>query len=214
MVPWCGRLSHGQLVFEDSDYHFPITSPPHANHGVTHTQQWQVLASAQSKLEIETALDSPWPFGGKATQRFSIDDTGLTIEIVVEAGEHSMPAMAGWHPWFRRTLTGGQTATLTVDPQARYQVDEDMIPTGELVSIEPEPWNECFVGLSQPPSIRWGDDTAITISSTFDHWVIYTEPEHALCVEPQSGPPNELNTRPAILQPGQKLTGSMTIAWN
>ncbi len=213
MVPWCGRLDHGTLEFEAETYHFPITSPPHANHGVSHTQVWDLLSSDSSVASIETTLGDPWPFGGKVGQRFELTDTALVVEIFVEAGDRPMPAMAGWHPWFRRQLDNGDQATLVARPKSRYEVDEHMIPTGKLVSVEPGPWNECFVGLEQPPSISWGESIAATIESTFDHWVIFTEPEHALCVEPQSGPPNHLNRDPLVLQPGQTLTGSMTIAW-
>jgi len=54
----------------------------------------------------------------------------------------------------------------------------------------------------------------LRVSSTLDHWVVSTEPDHALCVEPQSGPPNQVNTEPTIVEPGNPLVGTMPLAWS
>ena len=125
-----------------------------------------------------------------------------------------MPIMAGWHPWFRRKLAIGDTAELRVNPGRRYEVDEHLVPTGNLIPVAPEPWNECFVDLAERPVISWPGALELSIDSSFDHWVIFTEPEHAICVEPQSGPPNQINTQPHLIQPGQRFSGWMTLSWS
>jgi aldose 1-epimerase len=44
--------------------------------------------------------------------------------------------------------------------------------------------------------------------------VVYDKPEHATCVEPQSGPPDAVNLGVAtVLEPGEMVQRSMTIAW-
>ncbi len=214
MAPWAGRLPFGRLAFEGQEYHFPTTSPPHANHGTSHTQDWVQVG----QRTIRTDLVDPWPFGGSVEQTFGLTetdaDTGcLEIAISINAGEQPMPALTGWHPWFRRQLDRGAPAQLDVSPSSAYEVDQDMIPTGNLIDPPPPPWNECFVGLTSDPVIRWPGAVDLMVSSTFDHWVIFTEPEHALCVEPQSGPPNQLNSNPFIVSAGNPLTGSMTLTW-
>ena len=142
---------------------------------------------------------------------FVLDERSLTISIVVEHDTATMPAMAGWHPWFRRHLDSGASANLRVTPGRRYELDDDMIPTGRLVEVEPAPWNETFVELDADPVITWGQDVELELTSSFDHWVIFTEPDHALCVEPQSGPPNQINVAPFVVSPGEPLTGWMTL---
>ena len=214
MVPWCGRLAEGRFDWYGKDYRFPLTSPPHANHGVAHLQTWRVLDHHESVVNLAVELDFPWTFGGTVRQRFEIDDDRLTIEARVEAGEWAMPVMIGWHPWFRRRLDIGEEAELIVRPTARYETDLDQIPTGRLVEVGPRPWNDCFVGLAAPPVISWPGALDLTIDSDVDHWVFFTEPEHALCVEPQSGPPNEFNRQPRRLQPGQRFSASMTLRWS
>lgn len=213
MVPWCGRMPEGRLEYADNVYQFPMTNPGFANHGLVHLQPWRVLHHTDSVLKIVTELESPWVFGGTVTQRFEVDENAMLVEIQIEAGDWAMPVMAGWHPWFRRDLGIGGEAELKVEPREQYQLGVHQVPTGRLIDVEPQPWDDCFVNLSGPPVISWPGALDLTISSSFDHWVIFTEPEHAICVEPQSGPPNEINTSPAVIQPGQRFCGWMGMTW-
>jgi aldose 1-epimerase len=193
----------------------PINSAPHANHGRAFLQEWQVRddLAAANELVIETALVDPWPFGGMVRQTFTLTHVELVVGVEVVAGDQPMPAMAGWHPWFRRQLDRGGPAELSFAAASIYEVDDDLIPTGAITDVPPPPWNACFVGVTSGPQITWPDAVSLHISSTFDHWVIFTEPEHALCVEPQSGPPAEFDLDPHVLQPGERLSGSMTLRW-
>jgi aldose 1-epimerase len=43
--------------------------------------------------------------------------------------------------------------------------------------------------------------------------VVYTEAEHAVCVEPQTGPPDALNLRPTTIVPEGVLTAHTTWRW-
>lgn len=209
MIPWCGRLPFARLDLDGKQYEFPPTSGSHANHGRSHLQLW----SPVDENTMRTELNEHWPFGGQAEQRFELTDTSFTVTAEVRAAETPMPAMIGWHPWFQRQLDRGQPAEIEFEAEAIYATDDDAIPTGELVPVPPPPWDECFVGLKADPVVRWPGALELTISSTFDTWVIFTEPEHALCVEPQSGPPNQFHLDPHIVQPGEPLTGSMTFTW-
>ena len=69
------------------------------------------------------------------------------------------------------------------------------------------------LGVADGPTINWPGALSLAIASTFDHWVIFTEPEHAMCVEPQSGPPNEFHLSLRVIGPGESLVGSMTWRW-
>jgi aldose 1-epimerase len=128
------------------------------------------------------------------------------------AGE-AMPVTIGWHPWFVKPADDRLLCA------AMYQRDADGIPTGELVEPPARPWDDCFVRpigplqLHYPPLSRVPGLT-VTVASDCDHWVIYDQPEHATCVEPQSGPPDAANLGLAtVLQPGEFLQRSMTISW-
>ena len=214
MVPWCGRLAYGCLEVDTVQFDFPITSPPHANHGLAHVREWTISKHDTSAARLTVNLEDPWPFGGRVIQRFAIDDESLTVRIEVHAGETPMPAMAGWHPWFRRVLERGEPADLAFNADAAYEVDDDLIPTGELVDVGEPPYNTTLSGMAEWPTITWPGALSLAIESSFDHWVVFTEPDHALCVEPQSGPPNEINTDPVMIAPGGALSGAMTLRWS
>jgi aldose 1-epimerase len=209
MTPWCGRLPEGILSFEGETHQMPLNSPPHANHGLAFLQRWERV----DETTIATDLAEPWPYGGRVVQRFVIEEASLTVTVEVQAGHKTMPVMAGWHPWFRRRLERGEEANLSFGGGMAYVTTDAHIPTGELRRLPPPPWDHCVVGLETPPVIEWPGALRLTISSSFDHWVIFTEPEHALCIEPHSGPPNQFHLDPRVLQPGQRLVGSMTLGW-
>jgi aldose 1-epimerase len=70
--------------------------------------------------------------------------------------------------------------------------------------------------VSYPPKLVWPDgDVTLEVSSSCDHWVVYTEPPHAVCVEPQSGPPDAFNLGRGfvVVEPGAPLVHTMTWRW-
>ena len=53
----------------------------------------------------------------------------------------------------------------------------------------------------------------LTIESDARDWVVYTEPEQAICVEPQTAPPGALDVDAALVEPGAPLITTMTWSW-
>lgn len=210
MVPWAGRLPFGVLRFEGEEHHFPITSAPHANHGTAMHQRWTKIGSGL----IETELGAPWPFGGRVTQQFELTETALTVTMTVHADEQEMPVLMGWHPWYRRQLDRGETVELTFEAGQMYETDDDQIPTGNLIPIPDGPWDDTFIGITKTPILTWPGAMTLALTSSFDHWVVFTEMEHAYAIEPQSGAPNDVNRAPRILAPGDSLSGWMTLDWS
>jgi aldose 1-epimerase len=43
--------------------------------------------------------------------------------------------------------------------------------------------------------------------------VVFTEPEHAICVEPQSGPPDAFNLDDPVVTPDAPLVVHLTVRW-
>lgn len=219
MIPWCGRLPFGRLDWEGETHEFPLNSPPHANHGTVMHQHWALESETERAATMATPLAPPWPFGGRATQRFVIDDDALTVTAVVEADDRPMPAMIGWHPWFRRALERGRPAELTFAADAAYRTVDDQIPDGSLGPVPPEPWDHCFTQVTVPPVLTWagaatdGGDLRLAVESEVTDWVVFTEPDHAICVEPQTGPPNQIHAAPRLVTPDEPLVATMTLRW-
>lgn len=212
MVPWAGRVRNGRFHFAGRDVELPQNLPPHSAHGVGFTSTWTVV----DDRTIHCPLAPPWPFGGTATQRFDLDPAGLTTTLTVTAAE-AMPVMVGWHPWFPKTLTGDDdvdvAAHLTFGPAMMYELDDVAIPTGQLVDQPEGPWDNCFTNVPGNPCISWPGVLEIELSSSCDHWVVYDQPAHALCVEPQSAAPDVFNRQPLVLNAGEELSAWYRIAW-
>ena len=81
------------------------------------------------------------------------------------------------------------------------------------VTPPPGPWDDCFTDLRRSPSLRWPGFLELTVESDCPDWVIYTVPEDALCVEPQTARPDALNTAPTVVMPDQPLVAEMTWRW-
>jgi len=97
-----------------------------------------------------------------------------------------------------------------------YRRDDEGIPDGTLVPVPPGPWDDCFTGVHTPPVLSWPGGPTVTITSSCDHWVVYDQPVDALCVEPQTGPPDQFNlgaAAGAVVTPGTPLVAWMRLSW-
>jgi galactose mutarotase-like enzyme len=146
-------------------------------------------------------------------QRVSLDSEGLDLRLEVEAEAEPFPASVGWHPWFLRNLTRGGPAELEFDAESMYQRDPTGIPTGRLLPPPPGPWDDCFTNVVSEPSVNWPGALRVSLSSSATHWVVYNEPEHAVCIEPPTGPPDALNIAQELVSPERPLVAEARIAW-
>ena len=58
-----------------------------------------------------------------------------------------------------------------------------------------------------------GADPAFEIESTCAFWVVFTERRHAVCLEPQTAPPDALNHEPFVVEPGRPLVAECIMKW-
>ncbi|MCU1360722.1 MAG: aldose epimerase [Ilumatobacteraceae bacterium] len=211
MVPWAGRLRHGafqQRVDDETTVtiEMPIDMPPNAIHGTAYTTRWDVIDQGIDHAELTCRLT--WPLGGRAHQHVLLTDEALVCVLSVVSDHEAMPVTIGWHPWFVKPTTD----RLIFD--AYYSVDDEQIPTGDLLPPPPRPWDDCFVGPHPPLELDYPHGLRVVVQSDCDHWVVYDRRTHATCVEPQSGPPNAQNMGVAhMLAPGEMLQRTMTISW-
>jgi aldose 1-epimerase len=201
MAPWAGRVRHGRFDFDGSPVQLPLDLPPHAIHGSTYRTSWATVALTEHRVVLECPLE--WEFGGTAQQVIEVAPASVTCELAVAPGARAMPGEVGWHPWFLLPTT------LEVHPQAMYHRDADGIPDGTLVEPPPGPWDDCFV--HPGPIVLVYPTHTVTVTSDCEDVVLYTHPDHAVCVEPQSGPPDAFTLRPRRIEPGGELRRTMTV---
>jgi aldose 1-epimerase len=207
MVPWAGRIRHGCFSFDGRAFALPTNFNGHAIHGVGLSRPWQVDSIGADTATLSLALpeDRYWPFGGLATQAIHVRPDGLDLHLAVQAGQQAMPAVLGWHPWFRKP------DRLLFAPAAMYPRDGEGIATLPCVDPAPGPWDDCFINQAEVTLVSAGQ--RLRMRADTDHWVVYDSAPHATCVEPQTGPPDAFTLAPNRLEPGQRLALTFELRW-
>ncbi|MFJ9344379.1 aldose 1-epimerase [Streptomyces sp. NPDC101733] len=215
MVPWCGRTENGRFRDGATVHQLPLNHPPHAIHGFARDAAWKTATVSDTGAAFTYDLVDPWPYAGRVTQVFELSEHALTISLGVETYEDSFPAQAGWHPWFNRVLvTDGAEAQISFDPSWQEERGEDHLPTGRRIEPTSGPWDDCF-GMPHgvDVTLSWPGTLELRVTSRAEWVVVYDEQPEAVCVEPQSGPPNGLNSLPQLVTPVDPLEVSTTWTW-
>ncbi|WP_030690809.1 aldose epimerase [Streptomyces globisporus] len=215
MVPWCGRTENGRFRNGATTHQLPINAVPHAIHGTVRDLVWKTARTSAAEAVFTCELGDPWPYQGRVTQVFELAEDSLTLRFGVETYDDSFPAQAGWHPWFLRNLgRGGQDVRIDFTPGWQEERGGDHLPTGRRIDPVPGPWDDCF-GMPDgvDVTLTWPEELELKVASRAEWVVIYDEPEEAVCVEPQSGPPNGLNTHPRLVTPIDPLEVETTWSW-
>ncbi|WP_165984103.1 aldose 1-epimerase [Streptomyces sp. YIM 98790] len=219
MVPWCGRTRNGRFRNGETFHQLPTDgeAAPHAMHGTVRDQPWKPVTADDRSAAFVCDLGDPWPYPGRVTQLVELaeDGSAVTLTLGVETAGPSFPAQVGWHPWFLRRLTPkGRDVELSFTAAWQEERGEDHIPTGRRIDPRPGPWDDCF---GMPDGVHvtltWPGELALTVTSPSPWAVLYDMQPEAVCVEPQSGPPNGLNSHPRLVTPLEPLELSTTWSW-
>jgi aldose 1-epimerase len=242
MAPWAGRMAKAKFTdLAGATHQFPPTWGDHAFHGRLYqsSANEQSVAGDGRSAVMYAPLDGTagWPLNARASVAAELSGNVaagvLTITLTITA-EVEQLVTAGWHPCFRRFL---------LDANSRSEVGAEGVlafaPTGVLARDASMPglhlvdvvqpavdggvaapgagatWDDPFVGVTAPPQIAWGDDLVLTLAAgpAVTHWMVY-DPDDALCVEPQAGPPDAVHRGGAIrLSAGESLSVPLTLSW-
>lgn len=208
MLPWAGRIRHGQFTFDGRRYQLPLNLGEHAIHGAGFCLPWQVdeHSATHAVLSLRLPQEEHWPFGGTAHQRIEVSNRQLRMTLSLSAGEHPMPATLGWHPWFRKP------DQLDFHPSHYYPRDHEGIAHLPLTEPPPGPWDDCFI--NDKPVVMHRHGQRLRLSSDCDHWVVYDETAHATCIEPQTGPPDAFNLDASLrLAMGTSISSFFVLDW-
>lgn len=225
MVPWCGRIENGQFRNGGVLHQMPVgaSSAPHAIHGTARGAAWRHAHVDRTAASFTYDLTEPWPYEGRVTQTFTLTEDSLTLAFGIETYGDSFPAQAGWHPWFLRSLgdgdgggpgDGGQDVRIDFDAEWQEERGANHLPTGRRIDPRPGPWDDCF-GMpgGVDVTLTWPERLELRVRSRSPWVVVYDEQAEAVCVEPQSGPPNGLNTAPRLVTPVDPLEIESTWSW-
>lgn len=232
-----GRIRNGQFKYDGENYQFNRnTANENHIHGLHKTQCWCVSDIEEDDegctvtTEFSTKDDSHWinqsPIPLQFQMIYRLQGSRFTQHLkVTNQGDQATPFGLGFHSWF---LLDGEPEhwTLKLPVEAIYELDQELIPTGDLAPLSA--LNELNVGLNLAGTnldtlFRIGKDQAaealllhkdgyglkyVADNQYFKHWVLYTKgaAEEYLCIEPYTWLPNAPN-----LQQGAEFTGLIRI---
>ncbi|MBX9909264.1 MAG: hypothetical protein K2Z25_11170 [Beijerinckiaceae bacterium] len=234
MVPIANRAFGG--VVDDGERRFTVPdNNAHGGgniHGFGWQSAWVVLGHTEGHAALEhrktTGSD---PYRYRATQKVSLDSTGMIIELAVtNAADQALPYGLGHHPWF----ACAPDTTLGMTARGALVFGEAFRATGsrDLPDGGPYAGNPVFAsgretawsflgwdGVARIETPSTGLAITLTASESLRCPVVWA-PAGAdfLCVEPQShaiGSPSEKAARAvaplARLEPGETLSGWLRI---
>jgi aldose 1-epimerase len=215
MAPWPGRIRNGRFRWLGRDVVFPANMGDHAIHGTVFDTPWTVDDSSSWHASLSIGLGHPWPFGGVVRHTVRVTESGLHQELSVTADLVAMPAAMGLHPWWRREVDGA-SGPLSLEADwsgaAMYRRDDAWMSTGELVTRRDGRVDDCFVGVRNV-SLLWPGLVRLSLASDARCLVVYDEPDHAICVEPQTAPPDAVNLDPGSVFVAPGASTGMHATW-
>ncbi|WP_084801298.1 hypothetical protein [Bradyrhizobium sp. Ec3.3] len=232
LVPYSNRIKDGTLLFRGRRYDL-LPHPdahPHTLHGHAHRMAWETVAQIQSRVTMRYShsggAEWPWPFS--ATLDIELEPTRALFSLSLQNdGQSPMPGGIGLHPYF---LHGSEdriafdapidwpvrTDYLAALPRDRCdRANAGPLPLGEVTLYRGGWRGLCVIDRAN------GDRIEMRADPIFSHFVLHrpASAEH-LCVEPVSHVADGFNlsadgqpdTGTFVLEPGESLSGSMTIS--
>ena len=197
------RTSGGTFVFEGKKYTLPVNEVIHNNHlhGFLHSAPFRVISHTQDQLVTEFENDGtgfPFPFRIEITDRLLPEGLHRSL-TVTNTGSQNMPLTLAVHTTFT------QPESFSVPIESCWLTNEHHIPTGETAPLteEQRTFRDGCVLTGQVVTgfFKAAGDTARIGNyrfrvEGFDQWIFYNDDgkQNYLCVEPQLGPVNALNS--------------------
>ena len=162
--------------------------PPHALIGYGALSSWEDIGGGRQHLEL------PAPFAGATvTQGYEILDNAIRWSLEYEANGCDLPVTLGFHPWFAREIGKGDSAELLFAASKMFKRVDDYLPTGEIISPTQPPWDDTFMEIKGIPEIVWPGAARLTMECATPYWMVYSQDEDGICIEPVTAPPDAQN---------------------
>jgi aldose 1-epimerase len=146
LIPFPGRIRDGRYTFGGQTYQMPLNDKegPNAIHGFLRLVPWEIIERDDSSVTFSAVLapdtQPGYPFGLRATVRYSLNDDGFACRFTIEnTGDRPAPVGAGFHPYFAVGTQLIDDALLHVPMVSTLEFDDGLLPTGRVLSVEGTP---------------------------------------------------------------------------
>lgn len=235
MVPWTNRVAGAAFRFAGREHALRSDWPDGtAIHGDVKHRRFDILDRSPTSVRMSVRPReqgcSPWPWDYRCEVRYEVDGAGVLASVVVvnESGEE-MPAGAGFHPFWSRSLVAGEDVRVRVSTAGRYP-SRGQIPTGPAAaddasrrlaeggSIGEHEYDDVFAGFDGRAELVWpraGVRCRYECSAEVGHVVVFAPRGGSfVCVEPVTMANDGFNlmargeagTGVRVLGPGERLT--------
>jgi galactose mutarotase-like enzyme len=216
LFPTPGHTWEARYTWNGVTRTLPLNSPnnPHFMHGFAHTRPWTVQktgpTSAEARISTASALTSEeragYPFDVRLSVRWSLDATGLSIELeVANEGNETAPVGFGLHPYLDLDVLGGDRSKVRARLPGRSERVLTPRPTGERrpvtsPTVTLPPVGQQFLvsrtDLGDRPVAyvegpNGGPRIAVTFVEGFQDLLLFTPDEQeTVSIEPLATPPS------------------------
>lgn len=237
LVPWPNRIRDGRWSHDGVEHQLAITEPARANaiHGLLRYAEYKPIARERDSVTLSATVypQLGYPFLLGTAVHYELVADGLRVTHFVEnLGAAPAPVAIGTHPYLK--IGGVPTADLTLrlDAASHIEVDERLLPTGE-VPVDGTEWDfregrrvgdvsldDAFGELASEDgqvlhtlTAPDGRSVSIWADDEFDYVQVYTSREFpgeggdvAIAVEPMTAPAEAFNSGRGLrwLDPGEE----------
>ena len=190
MAPFAGRIRDGIIKDKGGKKHqLPNNfDPPHALIGYGATSSWEDIGGGAQYLELPPPFD-----GASVTQRYEILDNAIRWSLDYKDGDCDLPVTLGFHPWFARDIGKGDNAEIIFNAKKMFKRGEDNLPTGELITPTPPPFDDTFIEIIGTPEIVWPGAARMSMAFDSPYFMLYSKDDEGICFEPVTAPPDAQN---------------------
>ena len=216
------RTKNARFTFEDKEYCLPMNEPQFKNHlhGRLYDAPFTVLS--HGRTQVLSVLENkgeyyPFPFRLAFADELTEDGYHRCITLT-NTGNTALPFTLALHTTFV------EPKHFSVPLRERFVCDACHVPTGELLPLNDREasYSEGFSpdGSRISGFYKAGKGAALldgwrfTVSDDFDEWILYNGNgnEGYLCLEPQCGEVNGLNTDGhRVLQAGESMRFTVSV---
>ena len=145
LVPWPNRIRDGRWSHDGVDHQLVISEPPKNNaiHGLLRNTEYKPISRERDSVTLSATVypQLGYPFLLGTAVHYELVPDGLRVTHYVEnLGADPAPVAIGTHPYLK--IGGVPTADLTLrlDAASHIEVDERLLPTGE-VPVDGTEWD-------------------------------------------------------------------------
>lgn len=215
------RTAGGRFCFQGKEYRLPVNND-YSNahlHGELYHQTFQPEEHGSDYVRLCYGNQNQiYPFPFRVCVTYRVGEAGFSAEYTIEnPSEEPMPLTFGLHTTFPEPEQFQVSLASCQEKDARH------IPTGRYVPLNPQEAQYCIGSrskalvisgyyLSAGDTARIGSNLVYRVTG-FDHWVPYNGKGQGgfLCIEPQLGAVNGLNSPDCPVIPGKQCLTLKTL---